>query len=83
MLLSNKCDLSDSWAVTKERGQLLANEHGFKFMETSAKTGFNIEEVSVLYTTFLHGVIINYCFTQAFLTLARDINAKIKDVRIL
>ena len=82
MLLGNQCDLSDSWAVTKERGQLLANEHGFKFMETSAKTGFNIEEVSVLYTTFLHGVIIN-CFTQAFLTLARDIYAKIKDVRVL
>lgn len=30
--------------VTKERGERLAVEHGIKFLETSAKTGANVEE---------------------------------------
>ena len=47
MLIGNKCDLSDQRAVDKERGQLLADEHGIKFMETSAKDNINIKEVSV------------------------------------
>ncbi|KAL5469456.1 hypothetical protein EMCRGX_G030712 [Ephydatia muelleri] len=43
MILGNKCDLGDSRMVSKERGQLLADEHGVKFMETSAKSGLNVE----------------------------------------
>lgn len=43
MILGNKCDLADSRMVSKERGQLLADEHGVKFMETSAKSGLNVE----------------------------------------
>ena len=53
MILGNKCDLSDSRVVSKERGQLLADEHGIKFMETSAKASINVEEVSILYIVFL------------------------------
>ena len=53
MLLGNKCDLSDSRVVSKERGQLFADKHGIKFMETSAKANINIEEVSILYIAFL------------------------------
>lgn len=30
--------------VSKERGERLAVEHGIKFLETSAKTGANVEE---------------------------------------
>ena len=45
MILGNKCDLADSRVVSKERGQLLADEHGIKFMETSAKASINVEEV--------------------------------------
>ena len=56
MILSNKCDLSDSRVVSKERGQSLADEHGIKFMEISAKTSINVEEVSFLYITFLCSV---------------------------
>ena len=47
MLLGNKCDLSDSRVISKERGQLLADEHGIKFMEISAKASINVEEVSI------------------------------------
>ena len=44
MLLGNKCDLEESRVVTKERGQMLAAEHGIKFFEISAKSGLNVED---------------------------------------
>ena len=47
MILGNKCDLSESRVVSKERGQLLADEHSIKFMETSAKASINVEEVCI------------------------------------
>ncbi|XP_003388590.1 PREDICTED: ras-related protein Rab-8A-like [Amphimedon queenslandica] len=43
MILGNKCDLEESRVVSRERGQLLAEEHQVKFMETSAKSGQNVE----------------------------------------
>ncbi|CAI8032811.1 Ras-related protein Rab-8A [Geodia barretti] len=43
MILGNKCDLSESRVISTERGKLLADEHGVKFMETSAKSGFHVE----------------------------------------
>ena len=46
MLLGNYCNLSDSRVVSKEIGQLLADEYGAKFMEVCSKTGTNIEKVS-------------------------------------
>ena len=46
MILGNKCDLADSRVVSKERGQLMADKHGIKFMETSAKANINMETVS-------------------------------------
>ena len=45
ILVGNKCDLSDSWTVTSDKGQYYANFLGIKFMETSAKTNTNVEEV--------------------------------------
>ncbi|XP_026469056.1 ras-related protein Rab-8A [Ctenocephalides felis] len=44
MLLGNKCELDDKRQVIKERGEQLAIEYGIKFMETSAKTSYNVEE---------------------------------------
>lgn len=32
--------------VTYEEGEALANEHGLMFLETSAKTAYNVEEVN-------------------------------------
>jgi len=43
MILGNKCDLQESRVVSTERGRVLAEEHGVKFMETSAKSGLNVE----------------------------------------
>ena len=35
-------------AVTTEEGEQFAKEHGLVFLETSAKTAHNVEEVRVL-----------------------------------
>ncbi|XP_048465513.1 ras-related protein Rab-26 isoform X2 [Rhincodon typus] len=43
MLLGNKADATQERAVKKEAGEKLAKEYGVPFMETSAKTGLNVE----------------------------------------
>ncbi|XP_069655234.1 ras-related protein Rab-37 isoform X2 [Haliaeetus albicilla] len=43
MLLGNKADVSSERAVRMEDGASLAREYGVPFMETSAKTGMNVE----------------------------------------
>ena len=45
LLLGSKCDMLDLRVVSRERGQFLADKLGIKFLEISAKTGFNVEEV--------------------------------------
>ncbi|XP_075224537.1 RAS oncogene family member Rab10 [Lycorma delicatula] len=44
MILGNKCDMDEKRAVSKERGEAIAREHGIRFMETSAKANINIEQ---------------------------------------
>uniref|UniRef100_A0A4W3HLJ1 RAB26, member RAS oncogene family n=1 Tax=Callorhinchus milii TaxID=7868 RepID=A0A4W3HLJ1_CALMI len=43
MMLGNKADATQERAVKKESGEKLAKEYGVPFMETSAKTGLNVE----------------------------------------
>ncbi|XP_069056182.1 ras-related protein Rab-37 isoform X1 [Pleurodeles waltl] len=43
MLLGNKCDMNHERAVRSEEGENLAKEYGVPFMETSAKTGMNVD----------------------------------------
>uniref|UniRef100_A0A3B4ATN8 small monomeric GTPase n=1 Tax=Periophthalmus magnuspinnatus TaxID=409849 RepID=A0A3B4ATN8_9GOBI len=43
MLLGNKSDLAAERVVKTEEGEKLAKEYGVPFMETSAKTGVNVE----------------------------------------
>uniref|UniRef100_A0A8C6TWX6 small monomeric GTPase n=1 Tax=Neogobius melanostomus TaxID=47308 RepID=A0A8C6TWX6_9GOBI len=43
MLLGNKADSSHVRAVKREEGERLAKEFGVPFMETSAKSGLNVE----------------------------------------
>ncbi|XP_051243499.1 ras-related protein Rab-37 isoform X2 [Dicentrarchus labrax] len=43
MLLGNKSDVAAERVVKKEDGEKLAKEYGVPFMETSAKTGLNVE----------------------------------------
>jgi len=44
ILVGNKIDLTDSRQVSKEEGEALANKLGLSYIETSAKTGENIED---------------------------------------
>ena len=48
MLIGNKCDLAHRRAVSTEEGEQFAKEHGLIFMEASAKTAQNVEEVKIL-----------------------------------
>ena len=54
MLLGNKCDMTNCRKVTKEEGEKLAAEKGFRFLEISAKNGINVEEAF----TYLAGDIL-------------------------
>ncbi|KGL97093.1 Ras-related protein Rab-2A, partial [Charadrius vociferus] len=51
MLIGNKSDLESRREVKKEEGEAFAREHGLIFMETSAKTASNVEEVTLLNTS--------------------------------
>ncbi|XP_046577644.1 ras-related protein Rab-37-like isoform X6 [Haliotis rubra] len=43
MLLGNKADIAGERVIRREDGERLAKEYGVAFMETSAKTGMNVE----------------------------------------
>ena len=45
LLIGNKCDLEASREVESESGKQLARSQGIPFLETSAKTNHNINEV--------------------------------------
>ena len=44
MILGNKCDMDSKRQVSKERGDVIAKEHGVPFLETSAKANINVEK---------------------------------------
>ena len=46
MLVGNKTDLQDKRQVTSEEGEKKAKELNVMFVETSAKSGFNVKQVS-------------------------------------
>uniref|UniRef100_A0A668AXB2 small monomeric GTPase n=1 Tax=Myripristis murdjan TaxID=586833 RepID=A0A668AXB2_9TELE len=43
MLLGNKADMASERVIRRDEGEKLAREHSVPFMETSAKTGVNVE----------------------------------------
>ncbi|KAF7456695.1 putative small GTP binding protein rab1a [Cryptosporidium felis] len=44
LLVGNKCDLVSKRVVTSDEGRELADSHGIKFIETSAKNAYNVEQ---------------------------------------
>lgn len=48
MLVGNKTDLSDKRQVSTEEGERKAKELNVMFIETSAKAGYNVKQVTVL-----------------------------------
>ena len=47
MLVGNKTDLQDKRQVSMEEGERKAQELNVMFIETSAKAGYNVKQVSV------------------------------------
>jgi len=43
MLIANKVDKTNERVVTREMGEKLANDYEISYIETSAKTGLNVE----------------------------------------
>lgn len=71
MLIGNKCDLAHRRAVSTEEGEQFAKEHGLIFMEASAKTAQNVEEVKehILYVGEMFWNIIFATFFNHLLKL--------------
>lgn len=44
MLIGNKCDLEDKRAISRDRGEQIAQQHGIRFLETSAKANIKIDK---------------------------------------
>lgn len=57
MLIGNKCDLDARRQVSTEEGERFAKENGLIFMETSAKTAFNVEEAFLQTSQLIYGNI--------------------------
>ena len=47
MLIGNKNDLEHRRAVSTEEGKAFAEKHGLIFLETSAKTAYNVEQAFI------------------------------------
>jgi len=45
VLVGNKCDLADQRVITTEQGEALATKFNAKFIEASAKTRINVDEI--------------------------------------
>ena len=45
VLVGNKCDLSDQRVITTEQGESLAGKFSCKFLEASAKTKVNVDQI--------------------------------------
>ena len=57
MLIGNKNDLEHRRAVSTEEGKAFAEKHGLIFMETSAKTAYNVEQSFISTAEEIHGNI--------------------------
>jgi Ras-related protein Rab-2A len=57
LLIGNKNDLEHRRAVSTEEGRAFADANGLLFMETSAKTAYNVEQAFLSTAEHIHGKI--------------------------
>lgn len=60
MLVGNKTDLQDKRQVTTEEGEKKAKELNVMFIETSAKSGYNVKQVCLAFSGLL--VVLSVIF---------------------
>lgn len=69
--------------MKKEEGEAFAHEHGLVFMETSAKTAANVEEVPFFFFYLQNEIYLcsssPNIFLQAFIDTAKEIYRKIQE----
>ena len=56
LLVGNKCDLENKREVSFQEGEEFANFNEMEFIETSAKTGKNVDKA---FNSLLEGIIIS------------------------
>ena len=60
-MIGNKADLNETRVIKTEQGEKMKSDYGFDiFMETSAKTGFNAQELFVEAGKLLYDEYIKY-----------------------
>lgn len=59
MLVGNKTDLQDKRQVTTEEGEKKAKELNVMFIETSAKSGYNVKQVCLAFPDLLFVVDVS------------------------
>ena len=57
LIVGHKSDMEEQRAVTTREGQQFADFHGLKFVETSAKTGQNVEEAFQIVTKDIYDML--------------------------
>jgi len=60
LLIGNKCDMVELKAVDTARGQSIADEYGIKYLETSAKDNFNVEEAFITLARDIKKRLVDY-----------------------
>lgn len=67
ILVGNKCDLEDERVVGKEQGQNLARQwNNCAFLESSAKSKINVNEVGSLYFLFFFVSVLLSCLMPVY-----------------
>ena len=57
MVVGHKADINEERAVTTKEGRHFAEFHGLRFLETSAKTGQNVEEAFQVITKDIYEML--------------------------
>ena len=73
MIIGNKCDMADNREISKGRGEVVANEYGAQFLETSARNNINIDEAFInLSKIILDNIPTNQEIQQNVTTLGQQ-----------
>jgi GTPase SAR1 family protein len=79
MLVGNKCDETDARELTAKEGEEQARQWSSHFMETSAKTNYNVKELFQVRLT-LHPIDVLYIFYEIDLYVSESIRNDVNPI---